>query len=46
MITLAAKEGIKLSGKVLNDLWTYIVFPRIKERYGVRASKAKPGQQG
>lgn len=40
LITLVAKEGIKVTDRVLTDLWTKIVFPRIKQRWGARVSRS------
>ena len=41
LITLVAKEGIKVTDKVLSDLWDKIIFPRIRQRWGSRVSKAQ-----
>ena len=40
LITLVAKEGIKVTDRVLTDLWTKIVFPRIRQRWGARVSRS------
>ena len=41
LITLVAKEGIKVTDRVLTDLWDKIIFPRIRQRWGSRVGKAR-----
>jgi hypothetical protein len=41
VLTLLAREGIKIGDRVLTDLWKTIIFPRIQARYGAKLRTKK-----